>query len=385
MSLLLVQPLADGGLRWSDGHESGHGPVAELADFARDRRLVLVIDGERVTLTRAQAPRRNRKAWRQALPYALEDGLAEPVEHLHFAIGDPDATGSTPVIVLRARYLQDWLNTLRGVGLNVVAATPDLLLLPRRPGCWSLLVDGPRILVRLDDHLGFVASRDTLPVLMRRALREAAPAGVDVRGELPDLAGLDLDLNRLAPPAESLQLLAAGEITIDLLQGSFQPGAELHRWLRPWHAAALLGGLLVVSQLLDQILEYRDLQHRQQELQAAMVQVYRSAVPDAQRIIDPRAQLAGHLQTLERVGGDGDLLDLLAAGGAVLHRFPELRLQALRYQRGRLELDLEGGQLETLDRLQDQLRGSTRLEVQLRASMRENQVVSRLTLSGAGS
>lgn len=383
---MLVQPLSHDQWRWCDGQASGQGAIEDLTAAVRGRRLLLAVPGEAVSLLTARAPARNRNAWRRALPYALEDQLGEPVESLHFALGATAADGSTPVAVLRAEYLADWLGELRGTGLEVVAATPDNLLLPLHAECWSLLVDYDRVLVRQGTVSGFVADSAALPVLLRQALAEveAPPERLLVWGEAPITGSPERVVERQTLPDDPLLILQCPPTPpLDLLQGRFQRSAELRRWLRPWRMAAMLAGLLLFAGLAELGLEHRQLLREQTQLRDSMEQLYRQTVPGAQRVINPRAQLAGRLQALERTGGGSGFLDLLAASGDVLREFPELQLQAMRYRDGRLELDLEGGRMETLDRLQDRLRSTTRLQVQVRASMREDRVVSRLSVAAS--
>lgn len=386
MSIVLVQPLPHDQWRWCDGQASGQGAIEDLTAAVCGRRLLLAVPGEAVGLLAARAPARNRAAWRRALPYALEDQLAEPIEALHFAIGPTAADGTTPVAVLRMHVLADWLGALRGAGLDVAAATPDVLLLPLQSACWSLLIDGDRVLVRQDTCSGFVADRATLPELLRHALAEAEtpPERLLTWGALPDLSHPTPVVKSQTLPDDPLHVLQRPTSPpLDLLQGRFQRSAELRRWLRPWRMAAALAGLLLVAGLAERGLEHRQLASERDRLNDAMVQLYRQAVPGAQRVINPRAQLAGRLQALERGSGEDGFLDLLAASGAVLREFPELQLQAMRYRDGRLELDLEGGRMETLDRLQERLRDTTHLQVQVRASLREDRVVSRLSIAAS--
>lgn len=388
-ALLLIRPEDDGFVWHADGREQ-RGTAATLAAVVGQRRVVLAVPGECLTLTRAQAPRRNRTAWRQALPYALEDHLAEPVEALHFAVGATDADGGTPVAVIRDELLVRWLETLRARNLAPVAVIPDALLPPLEPDAWTLLADGGRVLVRQGPARGFACERSALALLLRRALAEAEarPATLRVHGDLPLPDDPALPPRRRADPADPWAVLNAGLTfppPLDLLQGRYGRSAELGRWLRPWRTAAVLAGLVVVAQLAMTGFEQLRLQRERNALNSAMAQVYRQAVPDARRVINPRAQLAGRLQSLDRAGADSTFFDLLSRSGAVLKAFPQLTLQTLRFQDGRLELDLEGGSLETLDQLQQRLRRETRLEVQLRASKREGQVASRVTVREASS
>lgn len=388
---LLVRPCGHQ-YQWHDGHTGASGTLDALQAAATGRRLILALPGDTLLLTRAMAPRRNRTAWRQALPYALEDQLATEVERLHFALGRtadrPRAADGTavPVAVIERETLREYLEPLQAAGLNPQAAVPEILLLPLPENGWSLLADTEQTLVRTGPYSGFATESDNLPPMLTLALQETAdpPSQLAVYGQTPALPDAELTVTRHPLPEQRLSLLHRGLTAtppLNLLQGHFGPSASLQRWLRPWRTAAILTGLLLGATLVGSGVEYRQLNQQRNTLEQTIEQVFRQAVPDVQRIVNPRAQLSNRLRELSGPGGDdGEFLSLLAYSGEVLSEFPDLSLRALRFRAGRLEFDLEGGSLEQLEQLQARLRRDADHTVQLQASMREDRVVSRLTV-----
>ena len=95
---LLLRLAPDGGLTWlrqvagqpvPAAAQRGVPPPAALAGAAE---IVVLVPGEDVLLTEARLSARNRAQLLQALPYAVEEQLLDPVEDLHFAAtagGDP--------------------------------------------------------------------------------------------------------------------------------------------------------------------------------------------------------------------------------------------------------------------------------------------------------
>ena len=68
---------------------------------------------------------------RQALPYAVEELLAEDVEQLHLALGEALADGRHLLLAVRRDLLKGWLAQLMAVGITVSAIYVDADLLPR--------------------------------------------------------------------------------------------------------------------------------------------------------------------------------------------------------------------------------------------------------------
>ncbi len=378
--------------------QSGPAQQTTLTEFAAragSRRPILVLAGETVILTQAQLPGRKRAAWLKALPYALEEQFAEDVDTLHFALG-PSAE-KTPVAVIRHQTLQAQLSACAQVGLSPIAAIPDPLLLPLAPDSWSVLIEAQRAVVRCGPWQGFACEQEILGLLLELALQEAGedgPKSLQWWGDLPpELATLDLNIQQQDSQASALPIFARGyqPNALDLLQGSYSRKAQMGRWLRPWRAAAILAGLWLGLQLVEQVSEYWTLNRERAHLTATMAQVYQEAVPQARKIVNPRVQLETRLRELRRGQSDGQIafLDLLYQGGHQLRALEGLlnnvRLQGLRYNNGQLDLDLAGGSLEIFDQLKARLQEQVDLSAQLHTTKREGQVQSRLTLKGSTS
>lgn len=369
------------------------GMPAELAAQVGGDRLLLVAPGEAITLSVAQVPGRQRSARLKAIPFALEDNLAVDVEELHFAVGE-FAGASIPVAVVDHRTLQTWLETCTQAGLSLNAIIPEPLLLPHEEGSWSLLLDDNRAIVRSSRWDGFVTDQNELEIVLKLALAEAgeqAPRYLRVWGELtPELTGLDIELRQEESQPEPLRVFAAGYQpagVINLLQGQYSRQTQLGKWLRPWRAAAALAGVWLLLQLALQIGEYRQLRQEQVSLGAAMEQVYKEAVPDARKVVNPRVQLESRLRELR--SGDTTagtaFLDLLYRGGQPIQELPGVTLRSLRYKENQLDFDLEGGSLEIFDQLKQRFTEQTGLETQIRTTKKEDKVESQITVKKAAS
>ncbi len=121
-------------------------------------------------------------------------------------------------------------------------------------------------------------------------------------------------------------------------------------------------------------------------LKTSMERLYKDAVPGATRIVNPKVQLEARLRELTPAsGGNGGFLDLLYRGGQPLSSFPELTLRGLSYRDGQIDLALDGGNPAVLDRLRQQLDQQPGLKAEVRATQREGQVESKVTLKKAAS
>lgn len=388
---LLFRFLTPDHVEWlAEDSSPQRGTLAEMADHANVSRPILIIPGEFLILTQATVPGRQRATRLKAVPYALEDNLAEDVENLHFAVGELATGMSIPVAVIRHHTLQSWLETCAQGGVTPAAVAPDILLLPYEEGAWSLLLENERAVLRNGPWQGFAAERDNLPLLLRLALAEAgegAPQQLQVWGEIaPELAEFGIPIQSQSSSYTPLQVFAAGHrhaLPINLLQGPYSYRTHLGNRLRPWRAAAMLASLWLGVHMLVQITEYRQLQQAQADLRMAMEHLYKDAVPNAQKIVNPRVQLENRLNELRQnhhVAKDL-FLDLLYAGGQPLLTLNQMTLRSLRYKENQLDLELEGGSLELMDQLKQLYHEQSNIDVQMRTTKREAKVQSQVTLS----
>jgi general secretion pathway protein L len=374
------------------------GPVEGLAEPARGHRVVGLVPGEEVLLTEAQVPARSRQRLLRALPYALEEQLAEDVESLHLAVPAGRSGGSVPVAVVARARVDAWLEALQSAGVAPERLVPETLALPIAPGEWHVLVEGERALVRTGPQGGFAIERAALAPLLRNALEEEGrppPARVVVTAEADAVdevrAGVaDLAEVVAAPgPGPALPILARGLADrdgIDLLQGPYDRRASVTGWLRPWRAAALVALAWVALEAGVRIVDYQRLEAERVALAGRVEAVAREALPGTQRLVNPRVQLERALAAIQPGSASGaGFLAILAGTGEVLQALPGTRLLGLGYRAGRLDLDLEVPDLQALDRLKQQLAERAALEAEVQSvTAREGRVLGRLQVTRAG-
>lgn len=401
------------------------GPLTEAIARAATCRVVVAVPGESVGLLRARIPTAQRQRMLRAVPYALEEQLAEDVEGLHFALGAHDPVRGTAVAVTARARMDAWLESLRGAGIQADALVPDSLLLPWEPGTWTGLVEPHRVILRTGAQDGLAGDPDNLVALLELALREAdgtadadAGAGKEASAtpEAPAAGGppqrIRLFLGAAVEPPAGLEGLPVpvaieeapegilGLLTdavaendparraISLLQGPYSRREQLGRLWRPWRAtAALLAAWLLVGAGL-QIYQYFDLRARTAAGAREIVALYRRTFPGERRVVNARVQMEHHLEALLRRRGaaEGGFLALLTKIGTAMEAAPGVTLQALDYRDGGLDLRVAAKDMPGLDRMRAALAAAGGLNVDLQsASTSGERVEGRIRIRSRGS
>jgi general secretion pathway protein L len=364
-STLLIRLVSDAAAEWLTLGRDGRvlaGPQPGLPPRGAENVWVLV-PSEHVLLQRAPRVARQRRQLEQAVPFAIEDQLAAPVEHLHVALASNDGDEIGVAVVAQAR-LDAWLARLRGAGLEPDRVLPESLLLPWSAGAATVLVDAERAVLRhgefaafagelaeLPSWLGLLAADGKAPSRLRWIGAAAPPAGYSVEREDPGtlLRWFAAQLARSHP--------------IDLLQGRYRAwrGRDTSRRLWRWAAGlALAAGIAAFAQLA---LERQQLVDRNERQRAEMEQLLRAAVPGTTRVVDPKAQLAAEHARLGRSGGAG-ALPLLARIAPSFAGSGRYTLDGLEFRGDTLEVVIRAADIAALDALRESL-AALALQVEL--------------------
>ncbi len=371
------------------------GDLSDAVEDATGRRVLVLVPAAEMLLTQVTVPSNNRQRVRKAVPFALEDTLAEDVDELHFALGRQDGQQQWPVAVVARERMDAWLARLHEAGLLPDRLVPESVALPLTLGSSSLLLEEEHALLRDQPASAQVVTADTLAGLLD-LMTARNEEGIELRvwhcgGELPTwLAPVSAKVEPCdgGPLAVFAQGLAESENPIDLLQGAYSRKEQYSQLWRPWRAAAIL---LLVSFLVagvQQGLHYRQLKTESADLTARIEQIYRQSFPSG-RVVNPRVQMEQQLTALRRQqgAGGGDFFGLVGKMGGALAAAQGIELVSASFRDGRLDLELTASDIQTLDKLKQQLTaaGGLSVDIQSATAGANQRVQGRLRLQGTES
>ena len=380
--------------------QSSTGTLEQACAALSGRKVTLLSPGTDVLLIQTTIPQRQRRRLLQSLPFALEDRLSDDVDKLHFSAGPWKEGGEVWAAVVSRASMERYISVLHQAGILLHSIIPDSFAVPFSPGQWTLLVDNTTSWLRQDDFHSFAFDSGQVAEFLSIALHRAAenkPESVrlldreaisefikaDIKQVCLD-AGVPLKEEGYADlPEVFASGLAAGRPGIDLMQGAYSRHEQLGKLWRPWRAAAILVGILVVLHGISVSAEYIKLRGEQQRLAGKIEQLYRSTFPEARNIVNPKVQMEQQLGMLRRGAVEQEFTSLLATAAESVRQVNGVEYRALYYRLGELEMVVQTGDLQTLDRLKQALAASGRLHVEITGvNSSGNGVEGRLQIRG---
>lgn len=408
-------------IEWSfykDQELLGDGSVETLQEIAEQLppgkviylvKTVLLVPAEWVTLTTADIPSQQAKHILKALPFALEEQLAEEIEDLHFALGERKKGQPIPVAAVSRSKMEDWIERCGEADIYPDFIVPDSLALnANHETHLALMLDGGRALLRLDKHRGLAVPDSQLAIVLDSILNQASDQDSDnaedetahegeegeglsnnilldlfVGNNQPD-GGLSLDVlqsdltsGEFGQAVDCETISIPGTVTselarhlidnhyekhaINLLQGSFKVTKKQSGITLRWQPLAATVAFFIVVQLGMMIGQASYYEAQADLKNEEAVQLFKKWFPQTRRIVDIRRQLREKISGSADTGGDQFLYLISQSGEQIfaLNRSAKntVELDRVIYDEGQqnLRVDMRLTGFSELDKLKGNL------------------------------
>ncbi|MBX2869254.1 MAG: hypothetical protein KTR18_11300 [Acidiferrobacterales bacterium] len=377
-----------------------HGSVDEL-DLVRIpksvREVIGIAPGQSVTVRAVMVPGKRLKNVEAALPYALEEGLTEDVDDLHFTLlrWKPDEE-AIAAIVSRAQ-MDQWISRFTAVNITLDRIVPGYLLLPlyNESSCTISQLPDQSVYVRKGELNGFSMDQSFFEYWLdsdqidrvglsftdleqaQRAgqlLKNAGKSEIEIRHW--DIGNRLVDWLRL-----DKEQRAISEIT--LLHGVYTP-KHLNRSYRPLKVATVC--LLIALSLLTLSMwrETSEMQQRESAVNEQITTLFKRRFPGEPYLGRPRVQITSLLSSGESTTSRSEFQRLLQSVSKVAQA-NRATIEEVNFRDQAMTVLCNVDSLAVLDNIRSALQGIPGINAELLSSgARDNQVSGRFRLSGAG-
>ncbi len=399
----------DNGTRRS---EPGSGSLEDAAVQAGVRPVIVLVPATDVLTTTVDIPVRGARL-KSALPFALEESLADDVETLHFAAGAKRDSGVRPVAVVARDKIEQWLESLDAAGIEPVRMVPENYGLARIPGTMSVLVSEDCVMFNDGEDVEFVLEglqpSDALVAagaLTDRARDTESVDDVEASGHLlvfcePDaeeslshewialrheLSSVDVNVlpDGVLP---RLAVTVASGSGVDLLQGRYGARTDYGAYFKPWRrVAVLLLGLLLVG-FIGKGIDYYRLSDEEAALREQFAAEYQQIRPgDSREILDPVSAVRSIKQGMGTATGPQVFLPSLQQLSKAMAQNSSAKIETISYRAGVIDVRLTSPDVATLDNIQKIVRESGQFQASIQSTDQvDDQISSRLQIREVGS
>ncbi len=391
----------------------------KISSLTRGRRVLLVIPNNDVMLSTLTIPSTNKKQLLRAVPFALEDSLAEDLENLHFAIHKQSNSDKTNVAVINHQRLGMYTALLREHKITPYYVLPQLLAQHYQKDSWSVLKkETPQsdaservvhainsdkqtledkvialnkiendISVRTGVFSGFNSHKNLLNLFLVEHFESHPTQHIytnleqtEFSDELKECEFKQLDANLINYKS------ATEGLALNLLTGYIQKGGATSsiNW-KAWRPAMLIGGLLATTWVAILGIQNNHLKQQSNNLSKSIAKVYTDTFPESRidvSIMLP--EMKNKLTALQQKTGktSDSVIPLIADIAPLLKKHKDITLNELRYQDGELLLKLNTPNLSRLNAFKKEAKESAGLNVKVKdSSTTANKVEANVIIS----
>lgn len=379
----------------------GQVSLEELKPLARGKKVSLLIDANYTSIETVNIPSKSRSKQLQAVPFAMEDLLAEDIEDMHFSLGKAD-DNLVPVIAIKRDLLTYILKLFADYQIHVDAVFADSIALPATAEQWTVLLDGDNALIKTANTQSQNCDRDNLEVILQAILNthreeeKTPPESITYYFKDDDesaenlLANIEIEIKPQPYKNHCLEIFVQHldkAQSFNLLQGDFSPKRESNLWLKPWKSVATVAALWLTLQLAHDALLTSQLEEKNAQLSKQIETEFKRAIPDARKMTNMQKRVERRLKDLKS-GGKGSnnsgFLQILSKVSPVLKGNNAITIQGAVYRNNYIDVDLTAKSLQDIESVKNKLEKISGIKTVLSTTVEKSGVKGRLRMEAKG-
>ncbi len=353
--------------------EPQQGTLQELAKFAKNKQVTLLLSASDVLLLGLDLPVKSTSQINKALPFTLEELLADEVETYHLA-WYRQPKDKVYVAAINHEKFQACLSRFQELDIELTGVYPETLCLPYEDQGCSILVDQQNAILRTGQWLGGGFDVEVLPVLVDKLIAENPQLQAlqiwRTRPTEPFLC--DLPINKTHHEIDSpLRLFQVGAAKLseglNLLSGKYSRKTTVDLQWRKWLPALAVFGLAAFIQTGILLKNYWSLKTELAALETQTLALFRQSFPEVSRIVNIKVQAEQQLADLKKQqpGNGSRFMRLLHITGEILGSNSGFHLQQLDFANDLLQLKLTAPEVSQLEQFKQQLEANNELSVKI--------------------
>jgi general secretion pathway protein L len=374
------------------------GTLDELSEFAGNRHAVMLLNSQCLHINQLRLPALNKQKMLKAVPYAIEEFIAEDIEDFHFVAEKSKHSDFTAVAGIKKTTLDNIIQIFQDANITVESIIPDALCLPANAveKQWACLNYQGNSYLQTDTKYGTMISHDILPYLLKQNLQDedqSKPEKILLFSEQENSAAFeqitsneifdssDIELINIVYNTHPLVIFCANykqATALNLLQYAYKAKRKTSGYWHHWRLAASLALVWLVLQLGESSYILSDLEQENRITRAEIEKIYKQSFPGSKNVVNPRFQMEQKIKELRDSADNksqGLLFILAESFGTLTHDKTNITIQSLTFRNNRMEIGLDSKNLQAIENLNKNLNKNKKIKSEITSSSSEKDKV----------
>ncbi len=349
--------------------------LACMADMASQYQVELILDCNDIHINQVEMPNKAQRHLRKAVPYMLEEQLAEPVDKVFIVLGGRTQQNKIPVRAINLHYFTEIIEQFKSAEIKLHQVVMELDLLPTPKEGYLLILKDEQIYVK--DESGFAWHCDIADfswLIQKQLIETTEDEELPIAIPLTVVCEVEEEFKLFEPQLPVGRFAAQSEIVssiesyfanstcspINFLQAEFEPKAEKSPHKAMYMKVAAIAGILLGTHLLYQASAWFSLEQQRQYLGQQRTALWKQAFPGRKVPSNPDKVLRSYLSTLAGGDGSSSFLAMLQSTTEKITDLTKVYPTNISYDapRGELRVDLIAKDLAVLNQYRDELKQS---------------------------
>ena len=258
-----------------------------------------MLPGEEILSKSLILPIKSNSKLKQAIPFALEDDIASDIDDCHFAFEKSEIDESIIVNVIDRKLFKKYLNQLKEINISPSFVVSENSCVYKTEDTINLIIDD----AKAHGRYGYKEPY-TLDIMDLSNTIKALESNNNINHLQISLSknndSLVKQISELADTYKSVdtKILSKGAFQefiknyfvqdhVNLLQGDFKPKIKFEKVFKPWRTSAALATFLLLSLLINNVLNMNKLVNYEADLSAYFLNEYKYFYNNARNVDDP--------------------------------------------------------------------------------------------------
>ena len=276
-----------------------HGDLNDISDQEKNNTVIIMLPGEEILSKSLILPIKSNAKLKQAIPFALEDDIASDIDDCHFAFKKSEIDESIIVNVIDRKLFKNYLNQLKEINISPSFVVSENSCVYKTEDTINLIIED----AKAHGRCGYKEPY-TLDIMDLSNIIKALERNNNINHLQISLSknndSIVKQISELADTYKSVdtKILSKGAFQefiknyfvqdhVNLLQGDFKPKIKFEKVFKPWRTSAALATFLLLSLLINNVLNMNKLVNYEADLSAYFLNEYKYFNNNARNVDDP--------------------------------------------------------------------------------------------------